>query len=67
MPKKLLSIVIPAFREEKNIAYIYEELLSVIEILHTEYHYEIIFVNDGSPDKTWHEIEKLCEKDKRVK
>jgi polyisoprenyl-phosphate glycosyltransferase len=60
MSKKLLSIVIPAFREEKNISYIYTELLIELEKIHPDYHYEIIFVDDGSPDQTWHEIEKLC-------
>lgn len=66
MSKKLLSIVIPAYREEKNISYIYKELLLVlVDLMH--YDYEIIFVNDGSPDLTWLEIEKLCENDIRVK
>ena len=63
---KLLSIVIPAYREEKNISYIYQELLGVLEKL-SGYTFEIIFVNDGSPDGTWDEIEKLCEKDTRIK
>lgn len=66
MHKKTLSIVIPAYREEKNISYIYQELLPILHSLEG-YHYEIIFVNDGSPDRTWHEIEKLCESDERVK
>ncbi len=65
---QLLSIVIPAYREQKNIAYIYGELVPVLESLSdSKYDYEIIFVNDGSPDNTWHEIEKLCETDTRVK
>lgn len=63
---KLLSIVIPAYREEKNISYIYSELVPVLSILEW-YDYEIIFVNDGSPDKTWQEIERLCESETRVK
>lgn len=29
--------------------------------------FEIILVNDASPDNTWSEIEKICAKDKRVK
>jgi polyisoprenyl-phosphate glycosyltransferase len=67
MSKKLLSIVIPAFREEKNISYIYTELLVELEKIHQDYHYEIIFVDDGSPDQTWHEIEKLCTWDEHVR
>jgi glycosyltransferase involved in cell wall biosynthesis len=67
MTKKLLSIVIPAYREEKNISHIYEELLIVLQSIHDRYHYEIIFVDDGSPDATWKEIEKFCETDEHVK
>jgi polyisoprenyl-phosphate glycosyltransferase len=66
MTQKLLSIVIPAYREERNISYIYGELIPVLASL-SAYDYEIIFVNDGSPDNTWNEIEKLCESDSRVK
>lgn len=66
MSKKLLSIVIPAYREEKNISYIYRELILVLDGL-KDYDSEIIFVNDGSPDHTWKEIEKVCEQDMRVK
>lgn len=63
---KLLSIVIPAYREEKNISYIYGELVPVLDGLHG-YEWEMVFVNDGSLDRTWHEIELLCEKDTRVR
>ncbi len=66
MSSQLLSIVIPAYREEKNISYIYSELIPVLATLQG-YDYEIIFVNDGSPDHTWQEIERLCESDNRVK
>jgi polyisoprenyl-phosphate glycosyltransferase len=66
MVEKLISIVIPAYCEEKNIAYIYAELVRVIETL-PHYAFEIIYVNDGSLDTTWKEIEKICEKDIRVK
>jgi polyisoprenyl-phosphate glycosyltransferase len=67
MTKSLLSIVIPAYREEKNISYVYGELVPILQSLHHDYHYEIIYVNDGSPDNTWKEIEKLCESDEHVK
>ena len=65
--KKLLSIVIPAYNEEKNIPLIYEELKKVLEKIKEKYDYEIIFVNDWSKDNTWEEIVKLAEKDKNVK
>lgn len=66
MDKKLISIVLPAYKEEKNIPIIYKELKKVLENI-SDYDFEIIFVNDWSPDKTWKEIEKLAKDDKIVK
>lgn len=64
--KKLISLVIPAYREEKNIPLIYQQITQTLLSI-KKYDFEIIFVNDGSPDTTWLEIEKLCEQDTRVK
>lgn len=63
---KRISIVIPAYREERNISYIYGELMPILTSL-VGYDFEIVFVNDGSPDHTWHEIEKVCATDERAK
>ena len=65
--KKLISVVLPSYREEKNVPLVYNELIKVLLKITDKYDYEIIFVNDGSPDNTWEEILKLCEKDERVK
>jgi len=56
---------LPSYNEEKNIVLIYKELLRYIDT--KRFNYEFIFVNDGSKDKTWHEITKLANKDKNVK
>ena len=45
-----LSIVLPAYNEEENVASAVEEVSSVAQQLGTEY--EIILVNDGSSDRT---------------
>ena len=63
--KQLISLVIPAYKEEKNIPLIYAEIQKILKPL--KYDFEIIFVNDGSPDTTWLEIQKLSEQDKSVK
>ncbi len=44
----LLSVVIPVYNEEKNVNPLLKKLIPVIK----PYHYEIIFVDDGSKDKT---------------
>ncbi len=67
MIKKLISVVIPAYNEEKNIPLVYEELKKIFSEIKNKYDYEIIFVNDGSKDNSWQEIVDLSKKDKNVK
>jgi glycosyltransferase involved in cell wall biosynthesis len=64
--KKLISLVIPAYKEEKNIPLIYKELQKTLKNL-SKYNFEIIFINDWSTDNTWFEIEKLCNDDSHVR
>lgn len=67
MSKKLISIVLPSYREEKNVSLIYNELVNVLSSIKEEYDYELIYINDWSPDNTWIEIYKLCQLDDKVK
>ena len=55
-----LSIIIPVLNEEKNIAILHQRLIQVLEKLKKSY--EIIFIDDGSTDKTISEITKLINK-----
>ncbi len=52
-----ISIVIPVYNEEKNIAPLYSELKEVLGALGKSY--EILFVNDGSTDGTLEELKKI--------
>ncbi len=45
-----ISVVIPLYNEEKNIDYLFERLIKILDQLKTTY--EIICVNDGSQDET---------------
>lgn len=56
--RKTLSIVIPAFNEEKNIAHLVHELDRILSI--TDYDYEYLFVNDGSKDETMSTLKTLA-------
>lgn len=60
-----LSIVIPLYNEEESINELYEWIVRVMTTNH--YSYEIIFINDGSTDRSWKIIEALKEKDSAVK
>lgn len=52
-----LSIVIPVFNEEGNIDMLISELIPVISQITHEY--EVIFVDDGSKDKTFEKVKDL--------
>ncbi|MEI7621221.1 MAG: glycosyltransferase family 2 protein [Candidatus Moraniibacteriota bacterium] len=63
---KSILIVVPAHNEEKNIPLVYAQLKKVFT-LQKQYAFEILFVNDGSTDKTLEAIEKLASSDQSVK
>lgn len=60
-----LSIVIPVYNEEENLEILYSKLKSVLENLDKSY--EIIFIDDGSSDKSFEILSKIHEKDKNVR
>jgi len=64
---KSISIIIPAHNEEKNIPLIYKELQEIFRPLSDQYAFNIFFVNDGSTDNTFKEIEKIATSDPNVK
>ena len=61
---KLLSVILPAYNEEKMIEKARDTLSRILS--EQDIPYEIVFVDDGSKDQTWSEIEKAAEKDNHV-
>jgi len=57
-----LSIVVPFFNEEETIEELYNRIKKVLEKLGKSY--EIIFINDGSTDRTEEILNTLAENDK---
>jgi len=60
-----ISIVIPAYNEDGNVPTLYARLMGVLPALQMAW--EIIFVDDGSTDRTWDRIVALHSQDGRVK
>lgn len=61
---KKISFVVPVFNEEENIREFYRRLTQVMAPL--SYDYEILFIDDGSKDRTASLIRELAEKDPHV-
>ena len=64
---KLLSVIVPCYNEEENIRDFYDELFRNTSFFEEkEIEVEVIYVDDGSTDKTVQEIRKLHGEDARV-
>ena len=64
---KLLSVIVPCYNEEETVADFYTEFIKNKEYFDKkELDYEIIYIDDGSKDKTVEEIKKLHELDEKV-
>ena len=63
--KKLVTILIPAYNEEAVLPLLYERLLKLMDNL-PQYDFELLFVNDGSTDKTLELIRNMRKADSRV-
>lgn len=56
---KKVSYVIPCYRSAKTVEAVVKDIQTTMEAEKT-YEYEIILVNDCSPDDTWQVIEEIC-------
>ena len=63
---KLLSFVIPCYRSENTIEKVFDEIISVVSEKE-EYDYEIIAVNDCSPDKVYNVLQKRAFDNQKIK
>ncbi len=66
MNKKLISFVLPCYGSEKTISFVVSEIREVIR-QREEYDYEIIAVNDCSPDNVWEILKSIAVQDKQVR
>jgi len=60
-----LSIVIPVYSEEESLVQLHREIDEVAKV--NDYEMEIIFIDDGSKDRSWEVVEQLATQDRRVR
>jgi len=60
-----ISIIIPLLNEEESLQELHDLIISVMKS--NQFSYEIIFVDDGSKDKSWQIIERLSTENSNVK
>lgn len=61
----MISVVVPIFNEELVIAALHSRLLPVLEGIDSTF--EVIFINDGSHDRSAELLDELCAADRRLK
>ena len=62
---KKISIIIPAYNEQESLPLLYDRMEKLMNDMQN-YEFEILFVNDGSKDKTLEIIKDMRQKDNRI-
>lgn len=60
-----LSIVVPTYNEEENVSRLHKQVTEVLSLMKKSY--EIIFIDDGSSDNTYKNLELISKKDSHVR
>lgn len=61
-----LSFVIPCYRSENTIKLVVDEIIQMVN-MSEKYDYEIVLVNDNSPDNVWEKIKELSKENEKIK
>ena len=62
---KMISFVIPCYRSQATLPSVIREIQETMEGLR-QYTYEVVLVNDCSPDNTFDSIRELCRENKNI-
>lgn len=62
---KKITIIVPSYNEEEALPYLYERLNAMMNNLN-QYEFEVLFINDGSKDRTLELIKEMRNKDNRI-
>ena len=66
MKKEKISIIVPCYNEQEAIPYFYKEIKKIMKEMN-KISFELIFINDGSKDKTLEKIRNLASEDNIVR
>ncbi|GAA0002925.1 hypothetical protein BRDID11002_29260 [Bradyrhizobium diazoefficiens] len=58
-----LSVIVPTFNERDNVTVLYRRLEATLASVA----WEVVFVDDNSPDGTWDVVRALAQRDSRVR
>lgn len=64
IPKPSLSVVVPCYHSEKTLPKLQEAVLETLN--KNSFQFELIYIDDGSKDKTWETIESLKHNNPRI-
>ena len=64
---KTISFVVPVYQEQDNLVLMYEALQNTMTGQSDQYDWDVIFVNDGSPDGSGEILEQLSQKEARCR
>jgi len=65
MAHHILSLVIPIYNEEKNLNLLYQKIKEALSAKFNDF--EIIFIDDGSKDKSFSVLEEIAKNDTRAR
>jgi polyisoprenyl-phosphate glycosyltransferase len=65
--RRLISICVPTYNEEGNVAALYERVCDVMRGISDRYDFELLFTDNHSEDATFEEIADLARRDSRVR
>lgn len=64
--KKIISFIIPCYGSEETVELVINEINEIVN-KNENYDYEVIAVNDSSPDNIWEVLKQIAKKNKKVK
>lgn len=65
--KKTVSVLVPTYNEEENVAPLAEAVVAVFRKELPEYRYELVFIDNDSADDTQNRLRALCRQDADIK